>query len=74
MTDRRDPGVHRMVMDHARRDDFRRYIRKEVNPARVKAGLSEIRDDEAGECFRIINQFLDRWMGTEEPQSGDRNA
>jgi hypothetical protein len=44
-------------------DRFRAYIADEVNPARVKAGLSEIRDDEARECFRIIEQFCDDWSG-----------
>lgn len=57
---------------YAAQDDFRRYIRDKVNPARAKAGLSEIRDEEARECFRIIDQFLDRWMGTAEPQSAAR--
>lgn len=52
---------------YAAQDDFRRYIQREVNPARAKAGLSEIRDDEARECFRIIDQFLDRWMGAANP-------
>jgi hypothetical protein len=43
-------------------DEFRRYVETEVNPARVKHGLSEIRDAEARECFRIIDEFLDDWM------------
>jgi hypothetical protein len=42
---------------YARRDDFMRYIAFEVNPARLKAGLSEIREHEARECFRIIHDF-----------------
>jgi uncharacterized protein YkwD len=39
------------------RDDFIRYIVTEVNPARRQHGLSEIREDEARECFRIMHQL-----------------
>lgn len=46
-------------------DVFRRYVQKEVNPHRVRAGLLEIRDDEARECFRIIDEFLDEWVKPE---------
>lgn len=42
------------------RDDFIRYIIEEVNPARLKVGLSEIREHEARECFRILNDFYRR--------------
>ena len=39
------------------RDSFMIYIAEKVNPARVKAGLSEIREEEARECYRIILDF-----------------
>lgn len=39
------------------RDEFLRYIAFEVNPARLSAGLSEIREHEARECYRIIHDF-----------------
>lgn len=42
---------------YIRRDNFVRYIDTEVNPARLKAGLSEIREHEARECFRILHDF-----------------
>lgn len=46
---------------YVRQDEFRRYIADEVNPARVKHGLSEIRDEEARECFRIMDKFFVEW-------------
>lgn len=46
---------------HARQDEFMRYVEDEVNPARVAAGLSEIRPHEARECFRIIDEFATKW-------------
>ena len=46
---------------YVRQDEFCRYIADEVNPARVKHGLSEIRDDEARECFRILDQLFVKW-------------
>jgi hypothetical protein len=46
---------------YVRQDEFRRYIADEVNPARAKHGLSEIRDDEARECFRIMDKFFAEW-------------
>lgn len=45
---------------YAARDTFRRYVADEVNPARKAHGLTEIRDDEANECFRIIDQLCQR--------------
>jgi len=45
------------------RDTFCIYIEDEVNPARVAAGLQPIRNDEARECFRIIDEFMDKWTG-----------
>lgn len=42
---------------YAEQDAFRRYIADKVNPARKAAGLSEIRDEEARECFRIIDHL-----------------
>lgn len=44
-----------------RQDEFRRYIAEQVNPARAAHGLSEIRDDEARECFRIMDKFFGEW-------------
>jgi len=49
------------------RDAFMAYIMDEVNPARKKAGLSEIREDEARECFRVLKQFDDKWNHRPEP-------
>jgi hypothetical protein len=49
---------------HVRQDEFRRYIADEVNPARAKHGLTEIRDDEARECFRILDKFFAEWRAT----------
>jgi len=40
---------------YAQRDAFIRYIDEEINPARRAAGLEEIRECEARECFRIIH-------------------
>lgn len=48
----------------ARQHEFRNYIADKVNPARAKHGLSEIRDDEARECFRIMDQFFAEWRST----------
>lgn len=45
----------------ARQDEFRCYIAEQVNPARLAAGLSVIGDDEARECFRILDQFFVGW-------------
>lgn len=42
---------------YAARDAFILYILDEVNPARAEAGLSEIREDEARECFRVLHQM-----------------
>jgi hypothetical protein len=39
------------------RDEFISYIIDVVNPARASAGLEEIREYEARECFRIIKDF-----------------
>lgn len=46
---------------HIRCDEFRQYIIEHVNPARKGAGLSEIRDFEARECFRILDRFFVQW-------------
>lgn len=46
---------------YIRRDEFMRYIDREVNPARRANGLEEIREHEARECFRIIVDFLRKW-------------
>ena len=43
------------------RDQFIAYILDEVNPAREKQGLSQIREVEAGICFRVMIDFLDKW-------------
>ncbi len=53
---------------HIRCDEFRAYIIEQVNPERVKAGLGEIRDAEARECFRILDQFFVKWR---QPVNGD---
>lgn len=46
---------------YIRRDEYMRYIDREVNPARRANGLEEIREHEARECFRIIVDFLRKW-------------
>jgi hypothetical protein len=46
---------------YIQRDEYMAYIRNTVNPARVDAGLSEIREHEARECFRIIHDFQKQW-------------
>lgn len=51
---------------YIKRDEFMRYIAFEVNPARLAAGLSEIREHEARECYRIIIDFQRKWN---EPSS-----
>ena len=48
---------------YAARDSFVAYIDSDVNPARQAAGLSLIREAEARECFRLIEEFMDRLMG-----------
>lgn len=42
---------------YALQEEFIRYIINQVNPARLDAGLSEIREHEARECFRILDDF-----------------
>ena len=42
---------------YIRRDDFLRYIADNVNPARLAAGLRELDETTASECFRILNDF-----------------
>lgn len=42
----------------ATRDSFIAYVVDEINPARIKAGLSELREHEARECFRIMHDFF----------------
>ena len=46
---------------YARQDEFRRYIKNKVNPARTAHGLKEIDDDSARECFRILDEFFIAW-------------
>lgn len=43
------------------RDDFLRYIDDDVNPARFKAGLAEIKTIDARECYRILYDFWKKW-------------
>lgn len=45
----------------ARQDEFRIYIQDVVNPARQRAGLAEIREDEARDCFRLLDKFFADW-------------
>lgn len=49
---------------YAARDDFRRYVADQVNPCRRASGLEEISDDAARECFRILDQFSERWLSS----------
>ncbi len=42
---------------YCKRDDFLRYIADNVNPARLAAGLKELDETTANECFRILNDF-----------------
>jgi hypothetical protein len=51
---------------YIKRDEFMRHIAFEVNPARLASGLSEIREHEARECYRIITDFQRKWN---EPSS-----
>ena len=63
---------------YVRQGEFIRYIEDEVNPARAKHGLSQIREDEARECFRIMDKFFVEWRKpfptarTSLPVTGDK--
>jgi len=43
---------------YTKQDEFVRYVKKEVNPARKEAGLKELDTDDCRVCFRIIYDFL----------------
>jgi len=59
---------------YIKRDEFMRYIAFEVNPARLAAGLSEIREHEARECYRIITDFQRKWNEPSSNNQGERHA
>lgn len=43
-------------------DHFLRYVKEEVNPARLNAGLKEVDEDAARVCYIIINYYQKRWI------------
>ena len=46
---------------YAMKDEFVRYVIDKVNPARLAAGLTELREKESEECFRILYEFWLKW-------------
>jgi hypothetical protein len=46
---------------YCKRDDFTRYINREVNPARIEAGLQPLDMKSAEKCYRILNDFARKW-------------
>ena len=51
-----------------RRDAFLLYVETQANPARKEAGLAEIGESEAKACFRIIEDFRQRWNNPAHPR------